>query len=129
MTDGVTGFGIGDWCWHSRHASPCRVVDRQNLWGELAYRIWLPNKDAVVRARPQDLADLSSVQPTVEQILHTTGLILRELKLRGMVQRVLVVAPKGLVRQWQAEMRLHFGESFRFIEPSEITAFRQWRDE
>ncbi len=186
MTDGVTGFGIGDWCWHARQASPCRVVDRQNLWGELAYRIWLPNKDAVVRARPQDLADLTSVQPTVEQILHTTaaaklldalednlllapiqssvvplphqlyalnramsrdrirylladevglgktieaGLILRELKLRGMVQRVLVVAPKGLVRQWQAEMRLHFGESFRFIEPSEITAFRQWRDE
>ena len=177
---------IGDWCWHSRQASPSRVVDRQNLWGELAYRIWLPNKDVVVRARPQDLADLYSVQPTVEQILHTTaaaklldalednlllapiqssvvplphqlyalnramsrdrirylladevglgktieaGLILRELKLRGMVRRVLVVAPKGLVRQWQAEMRLHFGENFRFIEPSEITAFRQWRDE
>ncbi|MEJ1363161.1 MAG: helicase-related protein [Candidatus Sedimenticola sp. (ex Thyasira tokunagai)] len=186
MTDAVTGFGIGDWCWHARQASPCRVVDRQNLWGELAYRIWLPNKDAVVRARPEDLTDLSSVQPTVEQILHTTaaaklldamednlllapiqssvvplphqlyalnramsrdrirylladevglgktieaGLILRELKLRGMVRRVLVVAPKGLVRQWQAEMRLHFGENFRFIEPSEITAFRQWRDE
>lgn len=186
MTDAVTGFGIGDWCWHARQASPCRVVDRQNLWGELAYRIWLPNKDAVVRACSQDLTDLSSVQPTVEQILHTTaaaklldalednlllapiqssvvplphqlyalnramsrdrirylladevglgktieaGLILRELKLRGMVRRVLVVAPKGLVRQWQAEIRLHFGENFRFIEPSEITAFRQWRDE
>lgn len=179
-------WAIGDWCWHARQASPCRVVDRQNLWGELAYRTWLPNKDAVVRARPEDLADLSSIQPTVEQILHTTaaaklldalednlllapiqssvvplphqlyalnramsrdrirylladevglgktieaGLILRELKLRGMVRQVLVVAPKGLVRQWQAEMRLHFGESFRFIEPSEITAFRQWRDE
>lgn len=178
-------YSVGDWCWHARQASPGRVVDRQNLWGELAYRIWLPNKDAVVRARPQDLADLTRVQPTVEQILHTTaaarlldalednlllapiqssvvplphqlyalnrvmsrdrirylladevglgktieaGLILRELKLRGMVRRVLVVAPKGLVRQWQAEMRLHFGESFRFIEPSEITAFRQWRD-
>ncbi|MEJ1958908.1 MAG: hypothetical protein WDM70_05190 [Nitrosomonadales bacterium] len=37
------------------------------------------------------------------------GLILRELKLRGMARRILVVAPKGLVRQWQAEMRLHFG--------------------
>jgi superfamily II DNA or RNA helicase len=56
------------------------------------------------------------------------GLILRELKLRGMARRVLVVAPKGLVRQWQAEMRLHFGEHFRFIEASELAAFRQWRD-
>lgn len=182
----MTDYSVGDWCWHARQALPCRVIDRQNLWGELAYQIWLPNKDAVVRARPQDLADLTSVQPTLEQILHTTaaarlldalednlllapiqssvvplphqfyalnramsrdrirylladevglgktieaGLILRELKLRGMVQRVLVVTPKGLVRQWQAEMRLHFGESLRFIEPSEITAFRQWRDE
>ena len=182
----MTDYSVGDWCWHARQALPCRVIDRQNLWGELTYRIWLPNRDAVVRARPQDLADLTSIQPTVEQILHTTaaarlldalednlllapiqssvvplphqfyalnramsrerirylladevglgktieaGLILRELKLRGMVQRVLVVTPKGLVRQWQAEMRLHFGESLRFIEPSEITAFRQWRDE
>ena len=182
----MTDYSVADWCWHARQASPGRVVDRQNLWGEMVYRIWLPTRDAVVRARPEDLTGLSSVQPTVEQILHTTaaarlldalednlllapiqssvvplphqlyalnramsrdrirylladevglgktieaGLILRELKLRGRVRRVLVVAPKGLVRQWQAEMRLHFGESFRFIEPSEITAFRQWRDE
>lgn len=185
MTNGAPGFAIGDWCWHARQASPCRVIDRQDVWGEVAYRVWLPAKDAVVRARADDLGELTSVRPTVEQILHTAaaaklldalednlllapiqssvvplphqlyalnramsrdrirylladevglgktieaGLILRELKLRGMVRRVLVVAPKGLVRQWQAEMRLHFGEHFRFIEPSELAAFRQWHD-
>src|SRR5690606_30885319 len=69
------------------------------------------------------LADEVGLGKTIE-----AGLILRELKLRGMVRRVLVVAPKGLVRQWQAEMRLHFGEHFRFIEPSELAAFRQWHD-
>jgi SNF2 family DNA or RNA helicase len=57
------------------------------------------------------------------------GLILRELKLRGMAKRVLVVAPKGLVRQWQAEMRLHFGEKFQFVDPAELAAFRQWRND
>lgn len=181
----TTGWTIGDWCWHTRQASPCRVIDRQDVWGEVFFRVWLPAKDAVVRARAQDLGELTSVRPTVEQILHTAaaaklldalednlllapiqssvvplphqlyalnramsrdrirylladevglgktieaGLILRELKLRGMVRRVLVVAPKGLVRQWQAEMRLHFGEHFRFIEPSELAAFRQWHD-
>ena len=36
---------------------------------------------------------------------------------------------KGLVRQWQAEMRLHFGEHFQFIEPAELSAFRQWRND
>jgi superfamily II DNA or RNA helicase len=185
VTNGAPGFAIGDWCWHARQASPCRVIDRQDVWGEVFFRVWLPAKDAVVRARAQDLVELTSVRPTVEQILHTAaaaklldalednlllapiqssvtplphqlyalnramsrdrirylladevglgktieaGLILRELKLRGMVRRVLVVAPKGLVRQWQAEMRLHFGEAFRFVEPSELAAFRQWRD-
>ena len=179
-----SGFTIGDWCWFTRQASPCRVIERQDVWGEVAYRVWLPSKDAVVRARALDLASLESVRPSVEQILHTTaaaklldalednlllapiqssvvplphqlyalnraisrdrirylladevglgktieaGLVLRELKLRGRVKRILVVAPKGLVRQWQAEMRLHFGEAFQFIEPSELAAFRQWR--
>ena len=176
----------GAWCWHERHAAPCRVVDAQEIWGEVAYRVWLPDKDAVVRARAAALKPLDSVQPTVEHILHTAaatklldaleenlllapiqssvvplphqlyalnramsrdrirylladevglgktieaGLILRELKLRGMAKRILVVTPKGLVRQWQAEMRLHFGEHFQFIEPAELSAFRQWRND
>jgi len=156
------------------------------MWSETTYRVWLPAKDAVVRARSLDLAALGSVQPTVEHILHTAaaaklldalednlllapiqssvvplphqlyalnramsrhrirylladevglgktieaGLILRELKLRGMARRILVVTPKGLVRQWQAEMRLHFGETLQFIEPAQLAAFRQWRND
>lgn len=180
----VGDFEIGDWCWHTRQATPCRVVERLALWGEAAYRVWLPAKDAVLRARATDLAALSSVQPKVEQILHATaasklqdalednlllapiqssviplphqlyalnravgqdrirylladevglgktieaGLVLRELKLRGRAKRILVVAPKGLVRQWQAEMRQHFGEPLHFVDPSSLAALRQWR--
>ncbi len=41
------------------------------------------------------LADEVGLGKTVE-----AGLIFRELKLRGLVKRVLVVAPKGLVTQW-----------------------------
>ena len=186
MTHEGLGHGIGDWCWHARHAAPCRVVDREQIWGETAYRVWLPGKDAVVRARSSDLSSLESVQPTSDEILHTAaaaklldalednlllapiqssvvplphqlyalnrvmsrdrirylladevglgktieaGLILRELKLRGMAKRILIVAPKGLVRQWQAEMRLHFGEHVQYIEPAELSAFRQWRSD
>ncbi|ALJ12293.1 DEAD/DEAH box helicase [Sphingopyxis macrogoltabida] len=180
------GHGIGDWCWHERHATPCRVVDREEIWGATAYRVWLPGKDAVVRARSTDLMPLEVVQPTVNQILHTAaaaklldalednlllapiqssvvplphqlyalnramsrdrirylfadevglgktieaGLVLRELKLRGMARRILVVAPNGLVRQWKAEMRLHFGEHLQYIEPAELSAFRQWHSD
>lgn len=180
-----SGFNVGDWCWLTRQAMSCRVIERTDAWGEIAYRVWLPTKDAVVRARASDLASLAIIRPSVDQILHATaaaklldalednlllapiqssvvplphqlyalnraisrdrirylladevglgktieaGLVLRELKLRGRVKRILVVAPKGLVRQWQAEMRLHFGEKFQFIEPSELAAFRQWRN-
>lgn len=180
----MSTWAVGDWVRHARHTTPCRIVDRQTLWGETVFRVWLPSKDAVLRARACDLSALSDLRPTIEQILHTAaaaklldalednlllapiqssvvplphqihalnramsrerirylladevglgktieaGLILRELKLRGMARRVLVVAPKGLVRQWQAEMRLHFGEQFQFIEPAMLTAFRQWR--
>ena len=56
----LVGHAVGAWCWHARHAAPCRVVDRQDMWGETAYRVWLPTKDAVVRARSQDLAQLDS---------------------------------------------------------------------
>jgi superfamily II DNA or RNA helicase len=174
-------WNTGDWCWHTRQATPCRVVERLALWGEAAYRVWLPSKNAVLRARSADLAALSSVQPTVEQLLHAiaaaklqdaleenlllapiqssviplphqlyalnravgqdrirylladevglgktieAGLVLRELKLRGRAKRILVVAPKGLVRQWQAEMRSHFGEPFHFVDPSALAALR-----
>ena len=67
------GFTIGDWCWFTRQVSPCRVIERQDVWGESAYRVWLPAKNAVVRARELDLAPLESMRPSVEQVLHTTA--------------------------------------------------------
>lgn len=56
------------------------------------------------------LADEVGLGKTIE-----AGLVMRELKLRGLAQRILVVAPKGLVTQWVAEMRLHFNEEFHLI--------------
>ena len=66
------------------------------------------------------LADEVGLGKTIE-----AGLIMRELKLRGMVRRTLVVAPKGLVTQWIAEMRTHFDEEFRLFSPSDFQAFRR----
>lgn len=61
------------------------------------------------------LADEVGLGKTIE-----AGLIVRELKLRGLVRRVLVVAPKGLTAQWSSEMQTHFGETFRVILPEDI---------
>ena len=80
---------VGVWCWHVRLAAPCRVVDRQDMWGETAYRVWLPTKDAVVRARSLDLALLDSIQPSVSQILH----IASAAKLLDALEDNLLLAP------------------------------------
>ncbi|EOX3448207.1 DEAD/DEAH box helicase [Vibrio metoecus] len=47
------------------------------------------------------------------------GLVMRELKLRGMAKRILVCAPKGLVSQWVSEMQTHFNETFHLLLPGE----------
>ena len=65
------------------------------------------------------LADEVGLGKTVE-----AGLIFRELKLRGLAKRVLVVAPKGLVTQWVQEMQIHFGEEFQLLTPSEFSIWR-----
>jgi hypothetical protein len=61
------------------------------------------------------LADQVGLGKTIE-----AGLIMRELKLRGMVKRTLVIAPKGLVSQWVAEMLAHFNEHFQLVLPDDI---------
>jgi superfamily II DNA or RNA helicase len=66
------------------------------------------------------LADEVGLGKTIE-----AGLIMRELKLRGLVERVLVVAPTGLVTQWVAEMRTHFSEEFHLLIPGEMSSLRR----
>ena len=66
------------------------------------------------------LADEVGLGKTIE-----AGLIMRELKLRGLVTRTLVVAPKGLVTQWISEMQTHFNEGFRHLIPSHFSAYRR----
>lgn len=60
------------------------------------------------------LADEVGMGKTIE-----AGLILQELKLRGLVERVLVIAPKSLLLQWQAELRDLFGETLHLQRPSD----------
>ena len=43
------------------------------------------------------------------------GLLLKELKLRGMCERILIVAPSNLAFQWQRELKEKFDEKF-FVE-------------
>jgi SNF2 family DNA or RNA helicase len=66
------------------------------------------------------LADEVGLGKTIE-----AGLIIRELKMRGLVRRVLVVAPKGLCQQWVSEMDVHFSETFRLLMPDDLKSLRR----
>jgi SNF2 family DNA or RNA helicase len=66
------------------------------------------------------LADEVGLGKTIE-----AGLIMHELKQRGIVRRTLVVAPTGLTRQWQQEMLTHFNETFHLLSPADFPTLRQ----
>lgn len=61
------------------------------------------------------LADEVGLGKTIE-----AGLIYTELKARRRVNRVVVVAPKGVQLQWVAEMQDRFGEEFALVGPAGI---------
>ena len=48
------------------------------------------------------------------------GLLVRELKLRGLIERVLVVCPANLTFQWQREFKEKFDEKFLVFKGSDI---------
>jgi len=114
----------------SYRAAAARVLDALE-WDTLvapleATVIPLPHQlHALSRAMSGDrvrylLADEVGLGKTIE-----AGLILREMKMRGLVSRTLVVAPAGLVTQWISEMRTHFNEDFRLVIPG---SFAVWRE-
>lgn len=48
------------------------------------------------------------------------GLLIRELKLRGLVERILVICPANLTFQWSRELRDKFEEKFKVLKGGDI---------
>ena len=69
------------------------------------------------------LADEVGLGKTIE-----AGLIIKELKARGLIRRILVVCPTGLVTQWNLEMEEKFGEKFHIVLPEEYDTIRRITD-
>lgn len=69
------------------------------------------------------LADEVGLGKTIE-----AGMIIKELKSRGLVSRTLVVCPTGLVTQWSSEMQEKFHERFQVILPSDYDTIRRLTD-
>lgn len=57
------------------------------------------------------IADEVGMGKTIE-----AGLCLKELKLRGIVKRTLIVVPLSAMTQWQSELKKHFNEKFHIYD-------------
>lgn len=91
----------------------CSIVDPLPHQVEAVYKYMLPQP----RIRFL-LADDTGAGKTI-----MTGLLLKELMLRGQVERVLIVTPGGLTKQWQEdEMGVKFNISFRIVNREVLTA-------
>src|SRR5712691_1493340 len=168
----------GEWAYSVEHQEVCQIIDIQELWGQVVYKVWLPTQNRVERidsgqlrspmdsgfSHPAHLTYIAaaarvahtltqnvvltpieaSVIPLPHQIWALSratssnhvrylladevglgktieaGLIMRELKLRGLARRFLVIAPRGLVMQWVSEMYTHFQEVFYPLIPGDF---------
>ena len=63
------------------------------------------------------LADEVGMGKTIE-----AGLVLKELKLRGIVKRTLIIVPVSAMQQWRSELKAHFNESFHIYDSEYIGA-------
>jgi superfamily II DNA or RNA helicase len=60
------------------------------------------------------------------------GLLMRELKLRGLVERILIVCPANLAFQWQRELKDKFDETFLVLKGGDIReqfGVNQWLEQ
>jgi superfamily II DNA or RNA helicase len=60
------------------------------------------------------------------------GLLVRELKLRGLAERILIVCPANLAFQWQRELKEKFDEKFTVMKGTDIRdqfGINQWLEQ
>jgi len=50
------------------------------------------------------------------------GLLIKELKLRGLIERTLIVTPANLTDQWRRELHEKFGETFAVVNRATVNA-------
>ena len=85
----------------------CSIVDPLPHQVEAVYRYMLP----LPRMRFL-LADDTGAGKTI-----MTGLLIKELMLRGLIERILIITPGGLTKQWQEdELGLKFNLQFKLVD-------------
>ena len=105
-------------------ATGALVAPTQSIVEPLPHQLRALSRCASTNPIRMLLADEVGLGKTIE-----AGLVMTELILRGLARRILVVAPTGLVTQWQTEMSRRFGEDFVAISSAEVGALAGRRED
>ena len=64
----------GGWAYSLDHQQVCKIIERQDLWGETTYCIWLPAKNKVEKAPASRLRPISGELATsAHQIAYVSA--------------------------------------------------------
>jgi len=97
---------LGDWYYSPDHGQLCRVIETQALWGETVCRVWLPDKDIVVRLLAMRLRPMHEANVgTVDGIAYFAAMA------RKIPENVLQEDPKLLM--WYDQALTRMGEDER----------------
>jgi len=174
-------IGVGQWAFDSVRKSRVQVIERNELWGYVSYKVYDPvvgnvyqiaadylkelDKGYCSEAFIRYITSLARVKDTLARGMFSSlsekllplphqlyavkralsgnrirylladevglgktieaGLIIKELKERGIIKRILIVCHKGLVTQWYVEMKDKFGEHFNIILPEDHDAIKR----
>ena len=105
-------------------ATGALVAPTQSIVDPLPHQLRALSRCASTEPIRMLLADEVGLGKTIE-----AGLVITELVLRGLARRILVVAPSGLVPQWQGELARRFGEDFVAISSAEVGALAGRRED
>lgn len=105
-------------------ASGALLAPTQSVVDPLPHQLRALSRAVATDTTRMLLADEVGLGKTIE-----AGLIITERALRGQARRVLVLAPKGLVSQWQGELQRRFGEEFIALTSAEVGAMAGRRED
>ena len=99
---------------HAYRFDPCAGLSNARIEPAL-HQIYVAHR-VVSKLRPRMiLADEVGLGKTIE-----AGLVIKELRARGLIDRVIIVTPASLTIQWQQELRSKFNEDFEIIDKTAV---------
>ena len=96
---------------HAYRYDPCAGLSNARIEPAL-HQVYAANRVVSKNPRPRMiLADEVGLGKTIE-----AGLVIKELRARGLIERVLVITPASLTQQWRQELSSKFNEDFEVID-------------